>query len=65
MLLILRYRLIGGVLIIGGFYIVIYAQKKERRSQRDALDQKYSYTKPGGLLVGNRKQSNLEEPLLS
>lgn len=57
--------MIGGVLIIGGFYIVIYAQKEERRSQREALDQKYSYTKPEGFLVGDRKQSDLEEPLLS
>ncbi|KAG0615736.1 hypothetical protein M758_5G063000 [Ceratodon purpureus] len=51
--------LIGGALIIGGFYIVIYAQQMERR------DQKRSYsTNPTGL-ESHKKQSDLEEPLLA
>ena len=53
-------RLIGGILIIGGFYIVICGKQMERR--RSALALKCS-TNPAGL--GDTKQSDLEEPLLS
>ncbi|KAG0619274.1 hypothetical protein M758_4G128100 [Ceratodon purpureus] len=52
--------LIGGILIIGGFYIVMCGKQMERR--RSALALKCS-TNPAGL--GDTKQSDLEEPLLS
>lgn len=53
--------LIGGTLIIGGFYSVVCGKQMEQR--RAALAHTCSTTNPTG--SGDTKQSDLEEPLLS
>ncbi|XP_024390946.1 protein WALLS ARE THIN 1 isoform X2 [Physcomitrium patens] len=56
---------IGGVLVIGGFYIVNYGQKMERKKKKLLLLQ--CKTKSGVISFSgeDKKLSDLEEPLLS
>jgi hypothetical protein len=61
---ILLSRLLGAILVVGGFYMVVYGQALERRLKRDSALTSNSLADPEKIQVTESFSSNLERPLL-
>ncbi len=61
---VLLSRLLGAILVVGGFYMVVYGQALERRLKRDSALTSNSLADPEKIQVTESFCSNLERPLL-